>query len=365
MKVIQFVPELNEGGVERGTVELSREYVKLGIESYVVSKGGKLVSQIENEGGIFYQFDVSSKNILTAPSRVSGLKKLIKKINPDILHCRSRVPAWLVHFANKELRIPLVTTVHGLNSINFYSKIMTSGDIVITVGEVVKKHITSNYDLTDKRIEVIQRGVDMQAFSPENVDNKFINEFKTKFNLHDKFIVSSVGRITWLKDYESFIKAIAKLKKSIPNITGIIVGGVREDKQKYFQSLQELARKHGVEENIIFTGNQSKVSEIYYLSDVSVNLSLKMGNIGRTVIEALAMNTPVIATTYEGLTNMIIDDVNGYLVKNQDVQGLSDKLELLHKNIENFRNVRESVNKEYTLETMVEKTVSIYKELLE
>ena len=117
MRIVQLLPELNEGGVERGVVELNREYVKLKIESYVISAGGKLENQINLDGGKHIKFDVCSKNIFTVFSRVVKLKKILKEIKPDIIHVRSRVPAWLIYFANKSLQIKVVSTVHGFNSV--------------------------------------------------------------------------------------------------------------------------------------------------------------------------------------------------------------------------------------------------------
>ena len=141
MRIVQLLPELNEGGVERGTMELSRELVKLGHESIVISAGGKLREQIEKDGGRHITFDICSKNPFTAPFRMIKLRKLLKELKPDILHARSRVPAWLTYLANKKLYFPFVTTVHGLNSINKYSEVMTKGDRVIAVSEVVRDYI--------------------------------------------------------------------------------------------------------------------------------------------------------------------------------------------------------------------------------
>ena len=119
MRIVQLLPELNEGGVERGVVELNREYVKLKIESYVISAGGKLEDQINLDAGKHIKFDVCSKNIFTVFLRVVKLKKILKEIKPDIIHVRSRVPAWLIYFANKNLKIKVVSTVHGFNSVGF------------------------------------------------------------------------------------------------------------------------------------------------------------------------------------------------------------------------------------------------------
>ena len=361
MKIVQILPELNEGGVERGTIELGRELTKKGFESIVISHGGKLVKQLKDEGSTHVNFDVCSKNPFTAIWRVFGLKKILKRLNPDIVHVRSRVPAWLTYFANKSLKIPLVSTVHGLNSVNKYSEIMTKADKIICVSEVVMNYIVKNYNADVNRLTVIQRGVDMNKFNPSNLDKEFIENFKLKFNLKDKFIITSVGRITWLKDYETFIEAISIVKKTIPNVVGIIVGGVRKDKNNYFEDLKTLTNKLNISEDIIFTGSQKQMPEIYYLSDVIVNASLKMGNVARTVTEALAMNTPVIATTYEGLNDIVIDNKNGYIIKTTEPKDLANKIIKSYKN--NFSNIRKNLNSEFTLNSLVESTIKIYRSL--
>jgi len=362
VRVIQLLPELNEGGVERGVVELNRELVKRGVESIVISAGGKQAGQIDADGGRHVTFDVASKNPLSAPLRILRLRKLFKELNPDILHARSRVPAWLSYLANKPLKIPFVTTVHGLNSVNRYSKIMTSGDRVIVVGDPVRDHIIRNYRFDQSKIRVIQRGVDLGCFDPEIVDADFIDSFKQQHDLNGKYIVASVGRVTWLKDYETFIAAISLLKNKIPTIVGLIVGGAREDKQDYLSGLKELAKTLGVEDRIVFAGSQARIAEVYALSDVLVNASLKMGNIGRTIVEAFALDTPVIATTYEGLTDLIEDGVNGYLIKTGDPEDLAEKIGLVRHG--DFHDIRNNLNPEYTLTTMVEKTLATYRELL-
>lgn len=361
MKVVQLLPELNEGGVERGTVELNREFVKRGLESVVISRGGKLVGQIERDGGTHIAFDVCSKNPLTAPLRVMQLRALFRQLEPDILHARSRVPAWLTWLANRSLNFPFVTTVHGLNRPNKYSEIMTKGDRVITVGEPVRDHILKHYRVNPDKVRVIQRGVDMEQFDPAKVDRAFIDAFCQEHGLEDKYVVTSVGRITWLKDYETFIEAISLLRHEIPHLIGLIVGGAREDKEDYLGSLKELARQKEVADRIIFAGSQSRIAEIYALSDVLVNASLKMGNIGRTIVEAFALDTPVIATTYDGLDNLVEDGVNGYLIKTRDPQDLAEKIRLVYRG--EFKDIREHLNPEYTLATMVERTLGVYEEV--
>lgn len=361
MKIVQLLPELNEGGVERGVIELSREYVKLGIESYVISAGGKLENQVGIDGGFYIKYDVCSKNIFTVFSRVNGLKKILKEINPDIIHVRSRVPAWLVYFANKSLKIKVVSTVHGFNSVGFYSSIMQKSDAVICVSNSIKEYIQKNYQTEESKITVIPRGIDLELFNPKNIDNSFTNNFKKENKLDGKFIISSVGRITQLKDYETFIKAILIVKKEIPNIIALIVGGVRSDKEDYLNSLKSLVKELNLEENIIFTGSQSKIAEIYALSDVVVSSSKKPESFGRAVAESIAMNTPVIATNHGGVKDIIIENKNGFFFEVGNEKELANNILKAKKLSFDGYNY---ISYNFSLENMVENTIKVYKRLV-
>ena len=361
MKIVQLLPELNEGGVERGTVELSRELVKLGHESIVISAGGKLEEQINKEGGKHITFDVCSKNPLTAPFRMMRLRKILRELKPDILHARSRVPAWLTYLANKKLHIPFVTTVHGFNSVSFYSAIMAKGDSVICVSSAIKAYIQKHYHTEEKKISVIPRGIDLEKFNPQNLDQIFIEDFKKVYHLEERRIITTVGRITQLKDHQTFIRAIALLKKNDPKIAGLIVGGIREDKQEYFHSLEDLVKELGLEENIIFTGSQSRVAEIYALSDVVVSSSKKPESFGRSVAEALALDTPVVATNHGGVLDIIIEGENGFFYPVGKEASLANYIEQCSDlKFDGYRYISEH----FSLAKMVQNTVSVYRELV-
>ena len=360
MRVVQVLPELNEGGVERGVVELNREYTKKGINSFIISAGGKLENQIEIDGGKHIKLDVCSKNILSMFSRIQQLKKILEEVKPDIIHVRSRVPAWLVYFANKSLNIKVVSTVHGFNSVSFYSKIMTKADAVICVSGSIKEYVQKNYNTANEIITVIPRGIDLDVFNPKNIDTSFVNNFKMEYNLNDKFIISSVGRITQLKDYETFIKAIASVKKDIPNIKALIVGGVRSDKEDYLKSLEELIQNLDLKDNIIFTGSQSKIAEIYSFSDVVVSSSKKPESFGRAVAESIALNTPVIATNHGGVKDIIIENENGFFFEVGNSSELSSKI-LKSRDLK-FNGYNYILNT-FSLENMLSKTIKVYKGL--
>ncbi|MEJ2436772.1 MAG: glycosyltransferase family 4 protein [Sulfurovaceae bacterium] len=361
MKIVQILPELNEGGVERGIVEFNRELVTLGHESIVISHGGKLVPQIKLGGGKHIDFDVCSKNPLTALFRIWSLKKILKTLQPDIVHVRSRVPAWLTYFANKSLRLKIVSTVHGFNSVNFYSAIMTKADTIICVSKSIKEYIQKHYQVAEKKITIVPRGIDLEFFNPKKRDEDFIATFKKEHNLQDKFVVTTVGRVTQLKDYETFIKAIALLQDRYPDVIALMVGGIREDKQEYFKSLKKLIKEFGLQDRIIFAGSQAKINQIYLLSDVVVSSSKKPESFGRSVAEAIAMNKAVVATNHGGVKDIIQESINGYFFEIGDDKELAKKI-ILAKELKfnGYNYIRDN----FSLEQMVEKTIGVYRSMI-
>jgi len=356
-----MLPELEEGGVERGVVELNRELVKRGVESIVISAGGKQAVQIERDGGRHIVFDLVSKNLLTAPWRIIRLRRRIKELQPDVLHARSRVPAWLAWLANRPLKIPFVTTVHGFNSVNAYSRVMTFGDRVVCVSRAIKGYIQQHYQVHEEKTVLIPRGVDLEVFDPEAVDHEFIKGFREKFQLNGRFVVTAVGRITPLKDYETFIRGVVAAKEQIPEICGLIVGGVRKDKQAYFQTLQALVKTLAAEDLIRFVGSQNRVEELYSLSDIVVSCSKKPESFGRTAAEALAMNVPVIATNHGGVLDIVIPGKTGFLFQPEDVESFVHALLAIRQ--KNLEGLRETIIECFSLEKMVEAYLNLYRAL--
>lgn len=362
MKIVQLIPELNEGGVERGVIELSREMVKQGHKSVVVSHGGKLVAQLESDGALHVKLDVCAKNILSAPWRIFKLYQTLKALKPDIIHARSRVPAWMAYFANQCLRIPFVTTVHGFNSVSSYSRIMSQGEHVICVSNAIKQYIQKHYNTPEQKITVIPRGIDLEKFNPNHLDASFIQDFKRQFHLENRCVISTVGRITQLKDLETFIEAIAVLKEDVPSIIGLIVGGVREDKQGYFATLQKLVASLHVNEHIFFCGSSDKVAEIYSLSDVVVSSSKKPESFGRSVAEAIALNTPVVATGHGGVLDIIEEGIHGYFTKIGDAKDLAEKI---IKAKELHFDGYAYISQNFSLKQMVDATLNVYQKVLQ
>lgn len=361
MHIVQLVPELNQGGVERYVVELSRELVRLGHSCTVISAGGKLVRQIENEGGMHVTLDICSKNPLTFLSRALKLRAELLKRSPDVLHAHSRVPAWLCRVANKQLRIPMVTTVHGFNHIGRYSQIMTQGDAVICVSDSIKQYIQKHYGTEESRISIIPCGVDLKEFNPDNLDWKWIENFREEFRLNDRYIVANIGRITPLKDHETFIGAIAEAAKIIPNICGLIVGGARHDKRALYSRLQKLASELGIEEHIVFAGSQTRLAEIYALSHALVSSSKKPESFGLTILESLAMNTPVIATCHGGVLDMIEDGVNGRFFAPGNTKELTRQLIKTYECP--LEDLRRGITATFSLEKTASQILNLYEQL--
>lgn len=363
MKILQIVPELNQGGVERGTVELNRELILRGHESIVISAGGLLAQQISLDGGTHISLDVCSKNLATALPRILKLRKLVENLKPDIVHPRSRVPAWMSFFALKGKSIPLVTTVHGFNSVHAYSKIMLVGKRVIYGSTSIKDYVEKNYTFDKTKLRYVPRGIDMKYFSPEMVEKDFVRDFIKKNKIEDRYLITIVGRITEWKGHEDFIRAIGALHKKNPKICGLIVGRTADNKSDYQEKIMNLARDNGGDAAFCFVGPQTQVREIYSLSNMIVSAaSTKPETFGRIAAEALAMDTPVVASNHGGSLDIIRDGEVGLLFTAGDYKDLARKIEkaMTHK----FGNLREHIQQNFSLDYMVDTELEVYKEVV-
>jgi glycosyltransferase involved in cell wall biosynthesis len=362
MHIVQVLPELNQGGVERGAVEFSRELVQRGHRSTVISAGGTQVPQVEADGGQHITLDVCSKNPFTFFLRVLKLKRKLTNLNPDILHARSRVPAWLCWYANKQLKIPFITTVHGFNSVSKYSEIMIKGERVIYGSTSIKEYILKNYPIDESLLRYVPRGIDMDYFDPAKADQPFIDALRKKHNLRGKYLITLVGRITEWKGHDCFIRALAEVQKSHPEVVGIAAGGVWHGKEDYLDELKKLASDSGAD--IRFIGSQSQVREIYAASDLIVSAAnTKPETFGRTAAEALAMNTPVIASAHGGSLDILLDGENGFFFEPGNHEQLAQRIEAAFSH--DFRNMRSHIEQNFSLDHMTETELAVYRERTE
>ena len=362
MHVVQLLPELQEGGVERGVVEINRELVLRGVTSSVISRGGRLAAEIEAAGGRHVALDVCSKNPLTALWRARRLRQTLTALRPDIVHVRSRVPAWLLRIANRHLRLPVVTTVHGFNSVSVYSRIMTRADRVICVSQAIRGYVQEHYGTPVDVLRVIYRGIDDTTFDPARLDMAFLERFRREHDLTGRFVATSVGRVTPLKDYETFIRGVAAARREAPDLVGLIVGGTRADRCGYEARLHALVRELGVGEAIRFVGSQRNIPEIYALSDVVVSCSAKPESFGRTLVEALAMERPVIATAHGGVLEIVRDGENGLLFPPGDAAALARSQVAVRRRT--FTGLRADALSRFSLASMADSTLAVYREVL-
>lgn len=365
MKVIQILPELNSGGVERGTLEVGKYLVEQGHESLVISNGGRLVEQMESEGSRHITLPVHRKR-LSSVKQVKVLRRLFEEERPDILHLRSRLPAWLAYLAwrkmNPQTRPRLVTTVHGFNSVNRYSKIMTCGEAVICVSLSVKDYICKNYpDVPENKLEVIHRGIDPNEYSPtfqpspEWIDKWHLDFPETK----GKQLITLPGRITRLKGHKDFLDIIAALRNE--GCHGIIAGGAHPKKQRYFEELKTMVAEMGLEEHITFTGQRSDLKEILSLSNFVLSLTQQPESFGRTTLEALSLGTPVMGYQHGGVGEIL--DV--LFPKGKIVPGHTNSvIRIIKDSTGSYPMPAPKKQNPFSLDRMLERTLQTYSELI-
>ncbi|MCW1921212.1 glycosyltransferase family 4 protein [Luteolibacter arcticus] len=306
MKVLQMIPEMESGGVERGTLELARHLGELGHESLVISGGGKMVKQLESCGTHHLAMPVGRKS-LSSLLLVPKLRRLFLDENPDILHLRSRVPAWLAFLAWRGMdpatRPRLVTTVHGFNSVNRYSEIMTCGERVICVSESIRDHVLKYYPkASPDKLRVVHRGIDPadypHGYQPSAAWKEgFFSEFP---ETRGKRLLTLPGRITRLKGHEDFAK-ILKALSSDESLHGVIAGGAHPKKAAYLDEIRALFEAAGLANRITFTGGRSDLREILAISAVVLSLTTQPESFGRTTLEALGLGIPVAGYDHGGV----------------------------------------------------------------
>lgn len=299
MKVVQVLPALHSGGVERGTLEFAAELVKRGHESWVISSGGPKVNRLEREGSAHITRPVHRKS-LRSFGQILPMKQLLAELQPDIVHVRSRMPAWITWLAWKSLpasqRPALVSTFHGMYSVSPYSAIMARADQVIAVSDCVRDYVETHYRVPPEKLTVIQRGVDRSTFFPAPPSPEWLHRlYQQHPQLRHKRLVMMPGRISRWKGQTLFLEAMARIVAQAPDCHGVIVGGAEPGKAHFLDELKSCCQALGLSDQVTFMGLRDDMDELYRLSDVVCHLSTKPEPFGRTVTEALASGTPVAA----------------------------------------------------------------------
>ena len=364
MKVLQLVPNLNAGGVERGTIEISNFLVSQGHDSVIVSQGGRLVPELIQGGARHVQMDVGAKRPRSFGS-IANLASLIQHEKPDVVHPRSRLPAWLTLYALRRIRRwsqpHLITSVHGLHSVNRYSSIVSRGELVETVSASARQYLLSNYPKTDPdKCRVVHRGVDPSAyFSEFTPATEWLQRWRALDLPSNKRLVVLPGRISELKGHDVFFDALEKLITENAEIYALVIGEPDKPNSRYFTRLnRRITNSSTLSESVRFLGFRSDLREIFAVADVVVSCSIKPEAFGRVVLEALSLGTPVVGFDHGGVGELLrqfypagavrLNDVNDLVVK------ISSALNVGHIHIDHT----------LTIERMCRETLSLYEEVI-
>jgi glycosyltransferase involved in cell wall biosynthesis len=364
MKVLQMIPEMESGGVERGTLELARHLGALGHGSLVVSGGGRMVGQLEACGTRHLQMPVGRKR-LSSLLLVPKLRRLFAEERPDILHVRSRVPAWLAFLAWRGMdpanRPRLVSTVHGFNSVNRYSEIMTRGERVICVSESVRRHVLKHYPrAAPDTLRVVHRGIDPAEY-PHGYQpaaewrDAFQREFPATAG---KRLITLPGRITRLKGHEDFALILHELSGD-PSLHAVIAGGAHPRKAAYLDEIKACFAAAGLAGRVTFTGGRPDLREILAISTLVLSLTTQPESFGRTTLEALGLGIPVAGYDHGGVGEQLdLLYPAGKIPPNNPVAAAR----VIRGLLENPPPVpREHP---FTLQAMLDGTLAVYRELL-
>ena len=309
LTVVQLLPALESGGVERSTLEINRALVEAGHRSLVISAGGRLVEQLVADGGRHVTLDIGRKSLAT-PFRIPALRRALQEIRPDIVHVRSRLPAWLAKTALSGWpgQAPkVVTTVHGLNSVGRYSAIMLEAHRVICVSGCVRQYLQQHYPQAARRdLRVIPRGFDPLLFSPRKADPAWRAKLDVEFpELAGRQLLLMPGRGTRLKGHDIALRLCAKLAEGDDNVGLLLAGVDQATRQPYLDELKALSRQLGIEDRVAFSVSRDDLPDAYAASDLVLQLSTKPEAFGRTALEALAMQRPVVGFAHGGVGDLL------------------------------------------------------------
>lgn len=359
LNILQIIPSLNSGGVERGTLEMADYITKKGHSSYVISGGGRLVVNLLENGSTHIKLNIGKKSIFTF-FLIPKLISIIVNRNIDIVHVRSRFPAWIVYiglkFIKKSKRPHFITTVHGYNSVSLYSKIMLMGDKVIVVSKSLLDFLKNNYAFDKKKTILIYRGV------PKNLIIKKNSQFNAwKKNWLQNFKINKSSKILLLptrisrhKGIEFFLDLILKLKMQKINVKAFIVGDAKS--LSYLNQVKKKIRKFDLENEVYLTGYCPDIYKIMSISNITFSLSTLPEAFGRIAIESIKIGTPVIGFSHGGVGEQLELIFPEGIVKDFDTQELFDKTKKFLKTPPNIKPTRL-----FTLESMQKKTLDVYK----
>lgn len=371
--VLQVLPELETGGVETGTIEIACELQKRGIKNFVASQGGRMVHELEKAGIPHLTLPLKSKNIFTMRRNAQKLAQYIKENGINIVHARSRAPAWSAYWAAKAAGVHYMTTFHGTYGLGpcgikkLYNRVMTYGEKIIAISNHIKNHILQNYKADEKNIRLIHRCADIEKFAPAAVTpERMINKIKEYHIAEDKPVLLLPGRITHWKGQHLLLEALHLMKNKDYYC---IITGDAQGRDKYLNSLKELARKYKLENRVGFFGRYSDVPALMMVSDIILSTAIEPEAFGRISVEGQAMGKIVVASDIGGSLDTIQDGITGKFFKSGDSQSLADALDwALTLNDKEKQKISaaaiKNVREHFTKQIMCDKTIDVYREVV-
>ncbi len=372
--LLQILPALNSGGVERGTVDIARAAKAAGMRSMVASSGGSMVPMLARHGVEHITLPLGTRSLWGIWRNRKRLRRLMRRESVNIVHARSRAPAWSAYYAAKRLTLPFVTTFHGAYRCNVpgkkrYNRVMTYGQKVIAVSDFIAQHMQEVYGVEAARIVTIPRGVDMALFDPAAVSVARMEAIRNSWRLPDGIpLIFLPGRMVGWKGQFLLLHALARLPAGTPFYC--VMAGAMDKHPRYVDRLKQEILRLKLEHHVRMSEAITDMPAAYALADVVVSASTEPEAFGRVAVEAQAMGKPVVATALGGACETVIDHHTGRLVDPHDP---ADMAQALHRAI-SFPEGRQAalsercrahVAEHFSLQQMCDNTLQLYADLLE
>lgn len=371
--VLQVLPRLETGGVERGTVEIAEALRAAGARPVVISAGGQMERELDRMDAIHVRLPVHSKNPLTMWRNVEAIADVIRRYDVKLVHARSRAPAWSARAAARRCGVPFVTTFHGAyNRGPFgikggYNAVMASGDRVIAISQFIARHVQELYRVPQSRIRVIPRGVDFDRFDPARVSPERMIALATQWRLREDLpVIMLPGRLTRWKGQLTVIEALARLGRK--DLICLLVGS-DQGRTRYRERLEAAVTAKGLESVVHVVNGCNDMAAAYLLTDYVISASTDPEAFGRVIVEAQAMGRPVIATRHGGALETVTPGETGWLVAPSDpdelAQAIAHALDTPAEERARMAEIcRRHARQNYGRELMCARTLAVYAELL-
>lgn len=380
--ILQIIPELEAGGAERTTVDIAAAITEAGGRALVATEGGRLVGELQARGGIWLQFPAAAKNPVAMMLNVRRLVRLCVAERVEVIHARSRAPAWVALMAARTLKIPFVTTYHGSYSAKsvvktLYNSVMARGDVVIANSHYTADLISTMHPFARSRIRVIHRGTNFNAFQPSSVAPERIEKLRAAWGLepHQR-IVLLPGRLTGWKGQRVLIEAAGILHREGLADTVFILAGDHQGRDGYLKELDGLIEKLALQGIVRRVGHCADMPAAFLASAVVTVPSTEPEAFGRVAVEAQAMGTPVVVSDLGAVPETVLappqsapQERTGWRVPPRDAAELASTvrsvLEMRPSARDGLaRRARQHVEQHFSLENMATQTLDVYAALL-